>query len=299
MADYTKTTNFTAKDNLASGNPSKLVLGADHDTEYDAIETAVATKANKISSPVTNDLILQSATGDLTAAGYGLPNVNADITASDEELNLLDGATVTTAEINILDGVTSTTAELNILDGVTATTAEINKLDGVTATTAELNLVDGLTATTAELNKLDVDNSTVQTPRMFAIRAVQGIDTSTTTDITGYTERYDTSSDFNTTTGVYTPSVAGWYKVTVTTKFASGSLTNFKITTSLSGTLTTADFTVANHWNDNTGATTQTTFTDVFYVECNGTTDNFKVRLFHNQGTTQTFSVYLGVERLV
>jgi hypothetical protein len=59
--------------------------------------------------------------------------------ASSSELNILDGATVTTAELNILDGVTSTAAELNILDGVTATAAELNKTEGLTATTTELN----------------------------------------------------------------------------------------------------------------------------------------------------------------
>lgn len=52
MADYTKTTNFTAKDSLSSGNPDKLIKGSDFDTEFDAIATAVATKydANDLAS---------------------------------------------------------------------------------------------------------------------------------------------------------------------------------------------------------------------------------------------------------
>jgi len=54
--------------------------------------------------------------------------------------------TATEAELNILDGVTSTAAELNILDGVTATAAELNILDGVTATAAQLNLLAGKTS---------------------------------------------------------------------------------------------------------------------------------------------------------
>jgi len=83
------------------------------------------------------------------------PNLNAAVTATPAELNILDGATVTTAELNILDGVTSTAAELNILDGVTATASEINVLDGITANVNELNILDGVTATAAELNVLD------------------------------------------------------------------------------------------------------------------------------------------------
>ena len=56
------------------------------------------------------------------------------------------GLSATIDELNIIDGVTSTTAELNILDGVTSTAAELNILDGVTATAAEINLIDGGTA---------------------------------------------------------------------------------------------------------------------------------------------------------
>ncbi len=50
--------------------------------------------------------------GDLTSANLGLilatrfPNVNANVTASDEELNKLDGVTATTTELNLLAGAT-------------------------------------------------------------------------------------------------------------------------------------------------------------------------------------------------
>lgn len=47
MSDYTKTTDFSAKDALASGDPEKLAVGADVDAEYDAIAVAVASKENK------------------------------------------------------------------------------------------------------------------------------------------------------------------------------------------------------------------------------------------------------------
>lgn len=45
-----------------------------------------------------------------------LPNVEGVVNASHTELNILDGATLSTAELNILDGVTATTAEVNITD---------------------------------------------------------------------------------------------------------------------------------------------------------------------------------------
>jgi len=50
MTDYTKTTNFTAKDSLPSGNANKIVKGSEIDDEFDNIATSVATKSN-IASP--------------------------------------------------------------------------------------------------------------------------------------------------------------------------------------------------------------------------------------------------------
>lgn len=146
MANYTKTTNFTAKDALTTGDPNKLVKGSEHDTEYDAIETSSTTKANKIVSGVNNNVIKQSAGGDLVDSGYSFSGLVGDTAVTKAELDTLDGITSTTAELNILDGVTATAAEINILDGVTSTAAELNILDGVTATAAEINYIDGVTS---------------------------------------------------------------------------------------------------------------------------------------------------------
>lgn len=51
MTDYVKSTNFTSKDSLATGNPLKIVKGTEIDTEFNNIAIAVATKADA-SSPV-------------------------------------------------------------------------------------------------------------------------------------------------------------------------------------------------------------------------------------------------------
>ena len=46
MSNYTKTVNFAAKDSLITGDPNKLVKGAEINTEFTNIQTAVATKAD-------------------------------------------------------------------------------------------------------------------------------------------------------------------------------------------------------------------------------------------------------------
>lgn len=53
MTDYTKTTDFAAKDALSTGNPSKIVKGTEIDDELVAISGAVASKADKSSPTFT------------------------------------------------------------------------------------------------------------------------------------------------------------------------------------------------------------------------------------------------------
>jgi hypothetical protein len=50
MSDYSKSTNFTAKDTLPTGNAGKIVKGTEIDTEFTAIASAISSKAD-VSSP--------------------------------------------------------------------------------------------------------------------------------------------------------------------------------------------------------------------------------------------------------
>lgn len=53
MANYTKATNFTAKDSLPSGNAGKIIKGAEIDTEFTAIASAISSKADLNSPALT------------------------------------------------------------------------------------------------------------------------------------------------------------------------------------------------------------------------------------------------------
>ena len=53
MSNYTKTTDFEAKDSLPSGDSGKIIKGAEFETEFDAISTAVATKADAADATLT------------------------------------------------------------------------------------------------------------------------------------------------------------------------------------------------------------------------------------------------------
>ena len=62
MSNYTKTTNFTAKDSLPSGDSGKIIRGTEFDTEFDAIATASATKADLASPTFTGTVTIPNLT---------------------------------------------------------------------------------------------------------------------------------------------------------------------------------------------------------------------------------------------
>ncbi len=88
MANYTKTVNFTAKDTLASGNPAKIVKGAEIDTEFNNIEAKMATKSD-IASPTFTGTVTM---GDLTATGNATVAGTLTVTGT-ATIGTIDGGT--------------------------------------------------------------------------------------------------------------------------------------------------------------------------------------------------------------
>jgi hypothetical protein len=75
MSNYTKTTNFAAKDSLPSGDAGKIIQGTEFNTEFDNIATAVATKSDTASPTFTGTVTVPA----LTVTG----NVTMTLDASD------------------------------------------------------------------------------------------------------------------------------------------------------------------------------------------------------------------------
>ncbi len=76
MSNYTKTTNFTAKDTLAPGDTNKIVRGSEIDIEFSNIQTAVNSKADSASptftgtATVANLTITGTITGTIAGGTY-------------------------------------------------------------------------------------------------------------------------------------------------------------------------------------------------------------------------------------
>jgi len=62
MANYTKATNFTAKDGLPTGNSGKIVKGTEIDTELTAVASAISSKADLNSPALTGTPTAPTAT---------------------------------------------------------------------------------------------------------------------------------------------------------------------------------------------------------------------------------------------
>lgn len=68
MSNYTKLTNYAAKDSMVSGNPAKVIKGVEIGADYDAIAVAVNSKSNSASPTFTGTVTVANltATGTVT-----------------------------------------------------------------------------------------------------------------------------------------------------------------------------------------------------------------------------------------
>lgn len=71
MSNYSKTTDFAAKDSLSTGNANKIVKGTEINDEFSAIQTAVNTKANLASPTLTGTPVAPTASASVNNTQLG------------------------------------------------------------------------------------------------------------------------------------------------------------------------------------------------------------------------------------
>ena len=103
----------------------------------DTLDEAIGKLEYKADAAVVANAAITGATHTkITYDSKGLVTAGADLAESDiPSLHLakITDVTASAEEVNVLDGITASTAELNILDGATLTTTELNYVDGVTS----------------------------------------------------------------------------------------------------------------------------------------------------------------------
>jgi len=130
MSNYTKSTNFATKDNLSPGNPLKIVKGTEIDTEFNNIQTAVATKTDNASAAITGGSITGITDLAVADGGTGASTATAALN------NLLPTQTGNANKYLQTDGTNATWDAVSLsTSDITGTLPVANGGTGVTTST--------------------------------------------------------------------------------------------------------------------------------------------------------------------
>jgi hypothetical protein len=184
MANYTKTTDFAAKDTLPGGDTNKVVRGSEFETEFDAISTAIATKSDTAGPTFTGTVTIPTADinggnidGTVIGASTAAAGTFSDLTATTADIN---GGTVDNAVIGGATPAAGTFTDLTANSSFTSGNVDINggALDNVTigGSTPAAGTFTSFTATTADINAGTIDNTVIggSTPAAGTFAAVAG-----------------------------------------------------------------------------------------------------------------------------
>jgi len=120
MSNYTKATNFTAKDTLPTGNSGKIVKGTEIDTELTAIASAISSKADTNSPALTGTPTAPTASATTNTTQVATTAfVRGEITA----LNLGNMSTQAKTAVDITGGTIVGITDLAVADGGTGSSS--------------------------------------------------------------------------------------------------------------------------------------------------------------------------------
>jgi len=125
MAQYVKATNFASKDALLSGDPNKIVKGAEVDDEFNNIQTAVNSKADTLSPTLTGTPLAPTATaGTNTTQVATTAFVTTAVTNERSATATLTNKTLTSPTIS--GGSVTGITDLTVADGGTGASTAAN-----------------------------------------------------------------------------------------------------------------------------------------------------------------------------
>ena len=159
MSNYTKTTNFAAKDSLPSGNAAKIVKGAEIDTEFNNIATASATKANANNAALTGTTVFETLSdGTIGVTGWvdedNMSSDSAVLIPTQQSVKAYVDSQVTAQDLDVTDGSTSIDIDLDSESlGILGGTGITSSASGTGVTLAIDSTVTTLTGTQTLSNK--------------------------------------------------------------------------------------------------------------------------------------------------
>ena len=169
MSNYTKTTNFAAKDSLPSGNAAKIVKGAEIDTEFNNIATASATKANANNAALTGTTVFETLSdGTIGVTGWvdedNMSSDSAVLIPTQQSVKAYVDSQVTAQDLDVTDGSASIDIDLDSESlGILGGTGITSSASGTGVTLAIDSTVTTLTGTQTLTNKT-LTSPTLTTP---------------------------------------------------------------------------------------------------------------------------------------
>jgi len=134
MTDYTKTTNFAAKDSLPTGDAGKIIKGQDIDTEFTNIASSSTTKAD-LASPVF------TGTPTVPNATTGTSSSQIANTAFVQQERAAERATAATLTNKTIDASNNTISNVDLTTDITGVLPLANGgTNSATASGARTNL---------------------------------------------------------------------------------------------------------------------------------------------------------------
>lgn len=114
MSNYTKATNFAIKDGLVTTDPAKVIKGTEIDNEYNAISSAIATKADVNSPSLTGTPTAPTATSGSNTTQIAttafvqaaLPTLGTIATQDSDDVTITGGSITGITDLTVADGGT-------------------------------------------------------------------------------------------------------------------------------------------------------------------------------------------------
>jgi hypothetical protein len=166
MANYSITTNFGDKDNLASGNAAKVVRGSEFSTEFNSIQTAISTKADTTGDTFSGAMVFSdtlTANGNLTANNP--VTLNSTATISGDLAVDTDTLFVDVSEDRVGINKANPTTALDVAGTGTFTNLNVSSVATFSALTANgsANINNSLYVNDSNNSNLYLQNSNVGT----------------------------------------------------------------------------------------------------------------------------------------
>ena len=177
MSNYTKTTDFEAKDSLPTGDSGKIIRGAEFETEFDAISTAIATKADTAGPTFTGTLTFETISdGTIGVTAFvdedDMSSDSATLVPTQQSVKAYVDSQVTAQDLDFqadsggalsidLDSETLTFTGGTGIDTSGSGNAVTFAIDSTVATLTGTQTLTNKTLTSPDVNTPDIDGGTI------------------------------------------------------------------------------------------------------------------------------------------